>query len=69
MESATENIPPKNIKVRVKRWCKRPPVFLLIDRACKPLLVQDRIGSKMLSASLDERVGCSSLLEILSADK
>lgn len=56
MESATESKPP--IKVRVKRWCKRPPDFEEIQNVCKPHSVQDRIGSEMLFASIEERVDC-----------
>ena len=29
-ESATENKPPLEKEVRVKRWCKRPPVSIVI---------------------------------------
>jgi len=31
-------------KVRVKRWCKRPPVFLAINRAGKPHLEQNQVA-------------------------
>ncbi len=40
-DSATENKPP--VRVRVKRWCKRPPYNLVTDVAGKPHLEQDRI--------------------------
>jgi len=32
-ESATESKPPKEILVRMKRWCKRPPALQVIAMA------------------------------------
>jgi len=34
MDSAAENKPP--LLVRVKRWCKRPPVMMVTSLAGKP---------------------------------
>ena len=47
-ESATENRPPRAVSrsgVRVKRWCKRPPLKERSARPGKPLPGQDQIGS------------------------
>src|SRR5579883_848728 len=45
-ESATENIPPEfaRVLVRVKRWCKRPPLEAQVTRHGKPHRVQGQIG-------------------------
>ena len=56
MESATENIPLQFIGVRVKWRCKRPPGLDENQGACKPHPVQDKVNSKLLSASFKERV-------------
>ncbi|SVA65856.1 uncharacterized protein METZ01_LOCUS118710, partial [marine metagenome] len=57
------------VKVRVKKWCKRPLIFLETLRVCKPHLMQDRIGPKMWSASFDGRVGCLISMVTLRLDK
>src|SRR5579864_9178079 len=45
-ESATEKIPPGSarIRVRVKRWCKRPRLEAQVTRHGKPHRVQGQIG-------------------------
>src|ERR1700759_4687158 len=65
-ESATENIPPgfARIPVRVKRWCKRPPLEAQATRHGKPHRVQGQIGDPGAARSVfreSERVpgtGC-----------
>ena len=70
MESAAESKPPRiYFMVRVKGWCKRPPIFGENRGVCKPHPVQDRIGSEMCFASTEERVGCLTLMETFGLDK
>ena len=44
-DSATENIPPRAIEVRVKRWGKSPPLQEQSRRHGKPRPVQGQIGN------------------------
>ena len=70
MESAAENKPPQNyFAVRVKGWCKRPPVPDENREACKPHPVQNRIGFETCFASTKERVGCLTQAETFGLDK
>ena len=70
MESAAESKPPRiYFAVRVKGWCKKPPVPDENREACKPHPVQDRIGSETCFASTKERVGCLTQAETFGLDK
>ena len=67
-DSATENIPPLLMlawtEVRVKRWCKRPPLPAQAVRHGKPHRVQGQIGnlgaarSRFRSAKQVPGTGC-----------
>ena len=69
MESATENIPSAIWQIRVKRWCKRPPVPVAKQDACKPHPVQDQVNPEMWSASFEGRVDRMILSEMKRPDE
>ena len=59
-ESATENRPPQNIVVRVKRWGKSPPRLPVTEAARQTPPEQGQIGGEEKpSPTKTPRVGCT----------
>ena len=59
-DSATENRPPQNIVVRVKRWGKSPPRFPVTEAARQTPPEQGQIGDEETSTPIKtSRVGCT----------